>query len=145
MSTESTKAISRRWYEELFNLGKLAVADEICAENYTNHDPYGPPGGWPVGPAGAKAVVTTYRTAFPDVTFTVEEQIAEGNTVATRWTARGTQNGLLPGGITPTGKPVYVTGISIERYEDGKIVESRVNWDFMGMMQQLGVIPTPAA
>lgn len=145
MSTESMKAVSRRWYEELFNQGQLDVADEICAETYANLDLYGPPGGWPIGPAGAKAVVVTYRTAFPDIAFTIEEQIAEGSRVVTRWTARGTQNGLLPGGITPTGRPVTVTGISIERYENGKMVESRVNWDFFGMMQQLGVIPAPGA
>lgn len=145
MSTESMKAVSRRWYEDLFNQGQLDVADEICSETYANFDPYGPPGGWPIGPAGAKAVVTTYRTAFPDVTFTVEEQIAEGGSVVTRWTARGTQNGPMPGGIPPTGKPVTVTGISIERYENGMIAGSRVSWDFFGMMQQLGVIPAPAA
>jgi len=145
MSAETNKAISRRWYEDLFNQGNLAVADEICAEDYANLEPYGPPGGWPVGPTGAKAVVATYRTAFPDLVFTVEEQIAEGQSVATRWTARGTQTGLLPGGIAPTGRLVAVTGISVERYDGGKIVESRVNWDFFGMMQQLGVIPTPAS
>jgi predicted ester cyclase len=145
MSTESMKAVSRRWYEELFNQGQLDGADLICAATYTSLDPYGPPGGWPIGPGGAKALVTTYRTAFPDVTFTVEEQIAEGGSVATRWSTRGTQNGLLPGGITPTGKPVTVAGISIERHENGMIVESCVSWDFFGMMQQLGVIPAPGA
>ena len=108
-------------------------------------DPYGPPGGWPVGPAGSKALVSTYRTAFPNVVFTVEDQIAEGDQVATRWSARGTHTGPLPGGIEPTGKSAIVTGISIERYVHGKMAESHVNWDFMGMLQQLGVIPTPGS
>lgn len=145
MSTESNKAVSRRWYEEIFNQGKFEVADEICATNYVNVDPYGPPGGWPIGPAGTKAVVGTYRTAFPDVVFTVEDQVAEGDKVATRWTARGSHTGPLPGGIGPTGKSAVVTGISIERFEGGKMAESRVNWDFLGMLQQLGIIPAPGS
>lgn len=143
MSLEQNKATSRRWYEEIFNQGRLEVADEICAADYTNLDLYGPPGGWPHGPEGTKAVVMTYRTAFPDVHFTVEDQIAEGDEVATRWTARGTHTGPLPGGIGPTGKPVVVTGISVERYDNGKMAESRVNWDFLGLLQQLGVVPSP--
>ena len=145
MSTASNKALSRRWYEEIFNQGKLEVADEICAADYVNLDPYGPPGGWPVGPAATKAVVGTYRTAFPDVVFTVEDQIAEADKVTTRWTAHGTHTGPLPGGIGPTGRSAVISGISIERYENGKMAESRVSWDFMGLLQQLGIIPTPGS
>ena len=141
MSTTSSKAVSRRWYEVIFNQGNLEVADEICAADYVNVDPYGPPGGWPIGPTGTKAVVATYRTAFPDIVFTVEDQIAEGDRVTTRWTARGTHTGPLPNGIGPTGKSAVVSGISIERYENGKMAESRVSWDFLGMLQQLGMIP----
>lgn len=145
MSIEAHKAISRRFYEEIFSQGKLEVADEICAADYVNEDPNGPPGGWPVGPAGVKALVNTYRTAFSNLVFTVEDQVADGDQVATRWSSRGTHTGPLPGGIGPTGKSAIVTGISIERYAHGKLVESRVNWDFMGMLQQLGIIPTPGS
>ena len=140
MSTEQNKATSRRWYLEIFNQNQLAVADEIHTVSYANHDPYAPPGGFGLGPQATKNVVTLYRAAFPDVHFTVDEQIAEGDKVVTRWTAAGTNTGLL-NGMPATGKRITISGISIERYEDGKMAETWVNWDFMGMLQQLGVIP----
>ncbi len=140
MTSDTNKITSRRWYEDIFNRGQLEVAEEICSPDYVNIDPYGPPGGWPRGPEGTKALVTAYRTAFPDLRFTIEDQIAEGTQVVTRWTARGTHTGPLPGGIDPTGRPALVSGISIERYFDGKIVATRVNWDMLGMLQQLGII-----
>lgn len=140
MSTEQNKATSRKWYVDMFTHGDLAVADAICAPDYENIDPYAPPGGWPRGPEGSRQVAQLYRAAFPDIHFTVEDQVAQGDTVFTRWTARGTHNGPLPN-IPPTGNAVTVTGISAEYYQDGKIIRSRVNWDFLGMLQQLGVIP----
>jgi steroid delta-isomerase-like uncharacterized protein len=140
MSAEQNKATSRRWYIDMFSEGRPEVADQICTADYLNVDPYAPPGGWPRGPEGSKAVLATYRTAFPDLQFTVEDQVAEGDKVVTRWTARGTNTGPLPT-VPATGRSAVVTGISVERYVDGKIAESRVNWDFMGMLQQLGVIP----
>ncbi len=143
MSTEQNKAISRRWYLEIFNQNRLAVADEIHTVGYSNHDPYAPPGGYGRGPQATKNVVTLFRAAFPDVHFTIDQQIADGDMVATRWTATGTNIGPL-NGMPPTGKRITVSGISIERFEDGKIAETRVNWDFLSMLQQLGVIPQPA-
>lgn len=144
MSTEQNKAVSRRWYLEMFNEGDLAVADEINTADYTNHNPYAPPGGFGSGPQASKNVVTLYRNAFPDIRFTVEDQIAEGDTVATRWTARGTNTGSL-NGMPPTGKCAVVTGISMDRYEDGKMAETNVSFDMMGLLQQIGVIPMPGA
>lgn len=141
MSTETNKTMARRWYEDIFNQGQLQVADEICSPDYVNIDPYGPPGGWPRGPEGTKALVITYRTAFPDLHFAIEDQIAEGTQVVTRWTARGTHTGPMPGGIAPTGRAAVITGISIERCFDGQLVATRVNWDMLGMLQQLGIIP----
>lgn len=143
MSTEQNKAISRRWYLEIFNQNRLAVADEIHTVDYSNHDPYAPPGGYGRGPQATKNVVTLFRAAFPDVHFTIDQQIADGDMVATRWTATGTNTGPL-NGMPPTGKRITVSGISIERFQDGKIAETRVNWDFLSMLQQLGVIPQPA-
>lgn len=143
MSTEQNKATSRRWYLEVFNQNRLAVADEIHTAGYSNHDPYAPPGGFGRGPQATKNVVSLYRAAFPDVHFTIDQQIADGDMVATRWTATGTNTGPL-NGMPPTGRPITVSGISIERFENGKIAETRVNWDFLGMLQQLGVIPQPA-
>ena len=96
MSTESNKAIARRFLEEVFGQGKLAVADEIIAPDHVNGGPGAVPG-IPPGQEGSKMLVTVYRNAFPDVHFTIDEQIAEGDKVVTRWTGRDTHKGELAG------------------------------------------------
>jgi len=96
MSTESNKAIARRFLEEVFGQGKLAVADEIVAPDHVDHGPGALPG-VPHGPEGSKMLVTGYRNAFPDIHFTIDEQIAEGDKVVTRWTGHGTHKGELAG------------------------------------------------
>jgi predicted ester cyclase len=78
--------------------------------------------------------------AFPDVRFTINDQFADGDKVATRWTVTGTNKGALMG-IPPTGKHSTVSGITIDRYQNGKAIESFTNWDTLGMFQQLGVVP----
>lgn len=144
MSIEQNKATSRRWYLEIFNQGKLEVADEIHTAAYINYDPYAPPGGFGQGPAATKNVVALYRGAFPDVHFTIEDQIAEGDKVVTRWTARGTNAGSL-NGVPPTGRKAAVGGISVERFDQGKLAETRVSFDMFGLLQQLGVVPAQVA
>ena len=139
MSTEQNKAIARRFLEEVFGQGKLAVVDEIVAPDHVDHGPSTLPG-MPTGPEGSKMVVTIYRNAFPDIHFTIDEQIAEGDKVVTRWTGRGTHKGELAG-IPATGKSATVTGVGIDRIVNGKIVESWGIFDQFGMMQQLGIIP----
>ena len=134
--SEKNKAIARRIFEEVWK-GNLEVANEVVAANYVAH---GLGVELPPGPEGFKQFVSIYRTAFPDVQFTVEDQIAEGDTVTTRWTARGTHKGELMG-IPPTGKETVVTGISINKFAGDKSVEAWNNWDGLGMMQQLGVVP----
>jgi len=141
MSTETNKAVSRRFLEEVFGKGKLNVLDEIIAKDHVNSGPGTLPG-LPAGPEGAKQLVTVYRNAFPDVHFTVDEQIAEGDKVVTRWTGHGTHKGELLG-IPATGKTSTVTGIAVDRIANGMIAESWGIFDQFGMMQQLGVIPTP--
>jgi steroid delta-isomerase-like uncharacterized protein len=86
--------------------------------------------------------VAALRDAFPDVHITIEDQVAEGDRVVTRWTARGTHTGAFQG-IPPTGKRGSMTGIDINRFADGKVVECWTNADDLGLLQQLGVIPTP--
>ncbi len=81
-----------------------------------------------------------YRSAFPDTQITIEDQLAEGDMVATRWTARGTHQGELMG-VPPSGNRVEVAGITISRIEGGKIEEDWDNYDALGMMQQIGAIP----
>ena len=141
MSTETNKTVSRRLFEEVWNKGNLAVLNELIAENHVSSGPGALPES-PTGPEGTKQLVTLYRNAFPDVHFTIDEQIAEGDKVVTRWTADGTHQGELQG-IPATGKVSTVTGIAIDRIVNGKIAESWGIFDQFGMMQQLGVIPTP--
>jgi steroid delta-isomerase-like uncharacterized protein len=141
MSTEANKAIARRFLVEIFGQGKLAVADEIIAPDHVNAGPGTLPG-LPPGSEGTKLFVTAYRNAFPDVRFTIDEQIAEGDKVVTRWTAHGTHKGELAG-IPATGKSATVTGMGVDRIVNGKIVESWGLFDQFGMLQQLGVMPTP--
>ena len=136
MSTQN-EAIVQRWWQELWNGGDLAVADEIVAPGFTDHDPASP---WvPPGIDGCKTLVTGYRTVFPDIHFTIEQQVAAENTVVSHWRCRGTHKGELMG-VAPTGKGTTVTGVTIDKINDGKIVESWNNWDTLGLMRQLGVV-----
>jgi steroid delta-isomerase-like uncharacterized protein len=143
MLLETNKTISRRFFEEAFGKGNLNVLDEIIASDHVNSGPGALPE-LPTGPEGAKQLVTVYRNAFPDVRFTVDEQIAEGDNVVTRWTADGTHKGELQG-IPATGKSSTVTGIAVDRIVNGKIAETWGIFDQFGMMHQLGVIPMPEA
>jgi steroid delta-isomerase-like uncharacterized protein len=136
--SEENKALARRVFEEIISQGNLAAVDEIFAENFVNQ-PFGA-----TGRAGARSLITILRTAFPDIKATVEEQIAEQDKVVTRATLRGTHEGptTLFGNLPPTGKPVTVSDIVIHRFEGGKIVEGYAMLDLMGMLQQIGALPT---
>jgi steroid delta-isomerase-like uncharacterized protein len=137
MSTEENKATVRRLFEEY----SLDVVDELLVPDYTHHDPNLPPE-FQHGRDAYKQVVTMFLAAFPDLRTTVEDLIAEGDKVAARWTFRGTHQGELMG-IPPTGKQVTGTGMSVTRLANGKMAESWVNFDALGMMQQLGAAPGP--
>jgi predicted ester cyclase len=136
--SEMNKAVIRRLLEEVWNKGNLSVTDECLAPTYLHHDP-SPPDAGP-GSEGEKKRATLYRTAFPDLQFTIEDEIGEGETVVVRWSARGTHKGNLDG-IAPTGKRVEVSGISIARFAGSKMVEGWVSWDTYGMLKQLGLVP----
>ena len=136
MSTEQNKAIVRRFLEDY----TPAVVDDLLVPNYIHHDPSLPPE-MQRGRDAYKQVNSMFRSAFPDLSVTVEDLIAEGNKVAARWIWNGTHRGELMG-IPATGKQVAATGTSIHRVAEGKIVESWFNFDALGMMQQLGVVPT---
>jgi len=140
MSTEENKAIVRRWLEECYNEGNVAVADELIATSYVNHSA---PHGQTPGLEAEKQYITMIRSAFPDFHLAIEDQIAEGDKVVTRLTASGTYNGGLED-IPPTaaiGKWVRVTEILIHRIAGGKVVEGWIEFDRLGLWQQLGVIP----
>ena len=136
--SEQNKTVARRAVEECFNKGNLAVVNEIFASNYVDHNA---PPGLPPGVEGFKQLVTMYRNAFPDVRVTIDDVITEGDKVVIRWTGRGTHKGNLMS-VAPTGKQVTVTGIGIDRFANGKIVEHWECFDQLGMMQQVGAIPT---
>ncbi|MDP8901548.1 MAG: ester cyclase [Actinomycetota bacterium] len=138
--SEENKALARRWFEELFNAQNLDVADEITAQDSVNHDPLLT--GLPSGPEGSKHVVNLYHGAFPDAQITVEDAIAEGDKVVTRWTGRGTHQGEFMG-VAPSGNRVEVAGITINRVSGGKIAETWNIYDALGMMQQIGAMPSP--
>ena len=140
MALEEIKKLDRRLYEEAWNRGDFAVIEQVVSPQFLLHDPAMP---GIKGIAGMKQYIGTYRTAFPDLRFTIEAQIAEGEFVVTRWAAFGTQQGPLPG-VHPTGKTSTVTGMSIGRFVEGKLVETWVNWDALGMLQNLGVVPVLA-
>lgn len=136
--SEGNKFVIRRSFEELWNKGNLSLADELFTPNYAHHDPSTPDFGR--GPESERKRATVYRTAFPDLQLTIEDIIAEGQTVMARWSCRGTHKGDLSG-IAPTGKQVTISGVSVARFTGGKMVEGWVNWDALGLMQQLGVVP----
>jgi steroid delta-isomerase-like uncharacterized protein len=129
---------SRRIIEEIFGAGNYELAHELIGADAVGHDPALPA---PVaGPDGVAGAARGYRDAFPDLKLTVNQLIADGDHVATRWTAKGTHKGDLFG-IAPTGKEATVTGITIDRWADGKVAESWTNWDTLGLLQQLGAVP----
>ena len=139
--SEENKAVSRRVVEEAISRGNLDVLDDLVDPSYVGHDPASPEE--IRGPEGVKQQIQGYRSAFPDLEIRIEDQVAEGDRVASRWSARGTHQGELFG-IPPTGKESRVSGITIDRIQNGKIVESHDNWDTFGLMQQLGVVEAPA-
>jgi steroid delta-isomerase-like uncharacterized protein len=139
VSAETNKEIVRRLGEEPWK-GNFDVIDELASPDYVGHDPAVPE---VQGPEGIKEFISGYLAAFPDGMITIEQQVAEGDLVATRWSGRGTHQGELMG-IPATGKQITVNGITISRLENGKVVEEWTNWDMLGMLQQLGVVPAMA-
>ena len=139
MSTEGNKAVVRRFFEELLSTDNLALADEILSPDFRFYFAGSPN---PMDLKPYKDFLAARRAAFPDRRFAVEDMIAEGDKVSARFTMRGTHNGELRG-IAPSGREVTMSGIDIIRLKEGKMVEDRVEVDQLGMMQQLGVIPSP--
>ncbi|MEV0538244.1 ester cyclase [Nocardia salmonicida] len=137
--SEQNKATAKRLFDA-WNERDLDVFDELMSADAIDHDPQNP-FAEVHGPDGLKRLVQMYLAAFSDQRFLVNEQIAEGDFVTTRWTGTGTNDGEMMG-MPATGKSAVVQGITINRFRDGKIVESWATWDTLGMMQQLGVVPS---
>ena len=122
---KGNKALIRHWIEEILTQGNLERAENLFARDYILHDPSFPRD--VRGPKGVKRYVTAYREAFPDARFVVEDQIAEGDKVVTRWRAQGTHRGEFLG-IAPTGERVTVSGIEFDHIVGGRIDEAWVGY-----------------
>jgi steroid delta-isomerase-like uncharacterized protein len=132
------KETIRRLTESAWNQGDTKVVEQYLTSDWRLHDPT-VPNAQP-GPAQMIEMIKQYRAAFPDMKMTIDQLLVEGDYVVARWTSRGTHNGALFG-AAPSHRKVTVTGIQIDRFKGDKIVESWVNWDTAGMMQQIGVMP----
>jgi steroid delta-isomerase-like uncharacterized protein len=132
------KAVVRRLYDEVWNERKVEVIKEIISPSHALHGPN--VSGSSVGPDAYKRQVSLFLAGYPDLRFTIEDTIAENEKVVACWTISGTHRGEYMG-IPATNKKVSVDGITIHHIADGKIMDSYSNWDVLGMMQQLGVVP----
>ena len=134
---ENNKTIARCTFEEIWNRGNIAVIDRRFASDYIEHSSTEIK-----GPQGGKQFARAIRSAFPDFRYTIQDEIAEGDRVVHRWTAHGTHTGVFQD-IPPTGTRVKISGVSIYRIADGKMVEGWTNMDMLSLLKQLGAIPQP--
>jgi steroid delta-isomerase-like uncharacterized protein len=136
MSTDQNKAIVQRALDQVFNAGNLEAVDDLYAPDFVNHAPAGL-GSTIRGTDGVKHNVTRWHTAFPDLHFTVEHEVAEGDLVVSHWTARGTHLGPLSGS-PPSGREVTVRAIELSRLAANRIVEQWLLWDAADLLGELG-------
>ena len=141
MSSEDNKALVRRFFDEVVNGGNIDLIDELLTDDFVEHEKF--PGLEP-NRDGVKEFFRRFRSAFPDGSFTPEEMIAEGDTVAVRVTIRGTHQGEFVG-LPATGKSVEVAAIDFIHCRDGRMTAHWGVGDMLSMMQQLGAVPTPGA
>jgi steroid delta-isomerase-like uncharacterized protein len=138
MSVETQKGLVQRFFAEVFNQQDTASATALIAASFIAHHPAFPDG--IRGSAGIMQMLSTFRAGLPDLRYTVDDLIAEGDKVAARWSAGGSHQGVFLG-VPPSGKAVTITGIDIFRIADYQLVEAWVNSDFLGLLQQIGAIP----
>ncbi len=136
---EQNETLSRRFFEEVCNGRRLEVADEIIAPDHVFHEPQTPISS--NGPEGVKAAVRVYQEGL-DGRWEVKDVVSDADRVVTRWVGHGVHNSELMG-MAPTGREIHVDAITIHRIADGKIAEDWTVWDALGLLQQLGAVPTP--
>ena len=139
--SEENEALVRRYFEEIWDKGNLDVIDELFTTDFVRHGPTGTEGEVR-GLEEFKDLVRMYRSAIPDLQAPIEDLIAEGDRVVSRWRTRGTHQGELMGNA-PTGNQASVTGIIIDRISGGKIEEEWADYDTLHLMQQIGAVPQP--
>ncbi len=140
MSTNDNKGVIMTFIEEVINQGRLERADDLVVEDFVELDPLP---GQAQGREGLKEVIGQIRSAFPDIRWTVDEMVAEGDKVFSRFTWSGTHEGAFLG-VPATGRRITVKGMVIDRLVSGKMADSRILMDTLGMMQQLGAAPATA-
>ena len=139
MTPDERKTLVRRLTDELFNKGNLDVCDDVFAAHCSFHDP-----SFPVeGVAGMKEQARQLRAATPDLHVDVHDVLADGDMTAARWTMGGTSRGEFRG-LPATGKTYVMTGMTTDKWEGERIVEEWTNYDLLGALQQLGIIPETA-
>ena len=139
MAVEENKAIAARFYE-IYNKGNMELVDELFSPDFVGRDP-NHPSLERRGSEGVKRVLAAFRNAFPDLEGTLEDQTAEDDKVVNRYTGRGTHQGEFLG-VAPTGREVELSGVTIFRPSRGKIVEGWDFYDGLGLLRQLGAMPT---
>lgn len=139
MSEEDNKALIQRWFEEVWNQGKVEVIDELLAEDGVVHGLVDASGSQVHGLQGFHNFHTQFRGAFPDINVSIDDVIAEGDKVVARCSVRGKHTGEHLG-FEATNTPVQFEGVAIVRIKDGKIVEAWNHFDFLEMNKQLGVL-----
>ena len=132
--------INRRVLTEAWGAGEVQLLDELTAPGYRFNDPTLPE---PLDVRGEQELIREFRTAVPDLSFRIEDEVEAGDVVAQRWIVTGTQQGEL-WGIPATGRSFELRGNSFVRFSGGKLAEVWTTWDALGMLRQLGVIPEPA-
>jgi steroid delta-isomerase-like uncharacterized protein len=142
VSAEENKKMARRFMEEAFGQGKPQLVDDLLDPDFVRYDPYIEAGAVR-GVQTVKENIRWFRNVFPDLTCTIEDQLAEGEKVVTRWTVRGTHQGEEFFGVPATGERIEMRGIQIDRFEGGKLVEERAEFDLFGALQQLGAVHEP--
>ena len=138
--TQDNSAIIRRFVDEVINQGKMGSAEEFVWEDVVEQVPL--PGQGP-GLEGLKDVLRGMRSAFPDIDFSIEEQVCEGDKVASRFEWTGTHKAEFMG-VPATGRQVRVWGVVIDRLKAGRIKDTRILMDALGLMMQLGALPPSA-
>ena len=140
MHTAPSTSLVRQIFDQAFNQGNLAIVDELISADLTSRMP-----GWglPATRMGLKQMIVNLRSAFPDLHCKIDDEIGEGEKLAAHWTMLGTHQGSFFGS-PPTGRPVTAQGLIFARTENGQIVEDWILIDYLGILQQLGLIPPPA-
>jgi steroid delta-isomerase-like uncharacterized protein len=139
VTTVQHKSIIRRVLDKAFNQGNLAIVDELVAPDSISHHMSW---GMPANRMGLKQLIAMFRTAFPDLLCTIEDEIIQGDKTAAHLTIRGTHTGLFLGN-SPTGKSISARGLIYARIENNQVVENYILIDQMGILQQLGFVPPP--